>query len=166
MKAAREVAAVAERFKDRVEFVLVYLREAHPTDGWAMEGSMLADPTTPEERIAAATTCCKALSFPFPAIVDRMDDATAVRWSGWPERLFVISKEGTVVYTGDQGPFGFDPSIAYPGFQGEKKGISLEQRTKLAGFAAIAAMMASAAAPSMPNGFSASSALPDAMTSV
>lgn len=49
------------------------------------------------------------LRFPFPVAVDTMDDAVAERWSGWPERLFVIDAEGVVRYTGEQGPWGFWP---------------------------------------------------------
>jgi len=89
--------------------------------------STLEDPKSLESRTEVARMCCEKLAFDFPMVVDTMDDRTAVRWSGWPERLFVISKEGRVVYAGDQGPFGFDPSIAYAGYgRGPKSGISLE----------------------------------------
>ena len=47
---------------------------------------------------------------------------------GWPERLFVVSKQGRIVYAGDMGPFGFNPSIAYPGFSGRSSPcVSLER---------------------------------------
>ena len=55
-----------------------------------------------------------------------MSDSVSVRWSSWPERLFVISKEGKVVFSGDQGPFAFNPGGSYPGFRRQKLGISLE----------------------------------------
>ena len=54
-----------------------------------------------------------------------MDDAVAFRWSGWPERLFVISKEGKVVYSGDQGPYGFNPGPGYKGYKKKRPGVSL-----------------------------------------
>lgn len=54
------------------------------------------------------------LRFPFTVLVDDMDDSVAIRWSAWPERLFVIDAEGFVRYTGEQGPFGFWPLRAHP----------------------------------------------------
>ena len=63
------------------------------------------------------------LRLPFPVVVDTMDDAVAQRWSGWPERLFVIDVDGTVVYTGEQGPWGFWPRADSPPFgRGEDPG--------------------------------------------
>ena len=122
-----------KRFGGKAQFVLVYLREAHPKDGWKVPGwSPLDDPSSLKERKDAANFCCKELNFDFPTVVDAMGDATAVRWSGWPERLFVISKEGKVVFSGDQGPFAFNPGAGYKGFRKKKQqmGISLEQFLK------------------------------------
>ncbi len=117
-----------ERFKDQVQFVCVYLREAHPKGGWEMsDWSVLADPASHAERMNVAAHGCKELKFDFPVVVDTMDDATAVRWCGWPERLFLITMQGRIAYTGEMGPFGFNPSIAYPGYDGEKAGICLEE---------------------------------------
>lgn len=116
-----------QEFQEQVQFVLVYLREAHPKGGWEMsDWSVLEDPTDLAARTAVAAHCCKELKFDSPIVVDTMDDDTAVRWSGWPERLFVVSSEGKIAYTGDMGPFGFNPSVAYPGFNGNKAGLCLE----------------------------------------
>ena len=89
---------------------MIYLREAHPSDGWAKKGwSKLEDAENLNERREAAETSCANLDIDFPTVLDTMKDDTACRWSGWPERLVVVSKSGKVVYTGDQGPFGFKP---------------------------------------------------------
>ena len=118
-----------QKYRDQVQFVLVYLREAHPKGGWEIgDWSVLADPKTFDARRDVAAQCCEDLKFDFPAVADTMDDRTAIEWSGWPERLFVISKEGRIVYTGDMGPFGFNPSIAYTGYNNRKSGcVSLER---------------------------------------
>lgn len=111
---------------------MVYIREAHPSDGWVVPGwSALEDADDLAGRKTNGGSCKTKLSFPFPIAADTMDDAVACRWSGWPERLFVISKDGMIVYTGDQGPFGFNPGAGYAGFrQGPSAdgppGISLE----------------------------------------
>lgn len=119
--------ALHKTYGDRVQFLLVYIREAHPCDGWAVKDwSELDDAKDDKARAANAEHCRKELEFAFPIAIDTMEDATARRWSGWPERLFVISKEGRVLYTGDQGPFGFNPGGEYKGFDGKKLGVSLE----------------------------------------
>ena len=59
------------RYKDRATFVMVYVREAHPTDGWRMEsndrlGAVTAQPKTYDERVAVAQKCGRVLSLGFP----------------------------------------------------------------------------------------------------
>ena len=58
-----------KQFGDRVQFVNVYVREAHPTDGWRMssndrDGVTFAQPTTDAERCEVASKCCAALQRP------------------------------------------------------------------------------------------------------
>jgi len=96
--------------------VLVYLREAHPADGWTMsDWSTIKDPTSQDERNKVAVECCQALNFEFTTLVDTMDDRTAILWAAWPERIFVIDVDGKVVYAGDQGPWGFWPTDRFKG---------------------------------------------------
>ncbi len=50
----------------QVTFVMVYVREAHPIDGWIMEsndrvGVHLAQPKTYDERVGVARTCSRSL---------------------------------------------------------------------------------------------------------
>ena len=109
--------------------MLVYVREAHPKGGWEIgDWSVLEDAKTLRKRSESATQCCTQLKFDFPAVVDEMDDRTAVEWSGWPERLFVVSRSGRIVYTGDMGPFGFNPSREYAGFEERKPGVASMER--------------------------------------
>ena len=108
-----------ERFGGQAEFVLVYIREAHATDGWSLDHtgwSIITDARNDAERKAAAAQSCSMLKLPFTTVVDTMDDAVAERWSAWPERLFVIGRDGRVAYVGAQGPWGFWPVAATPPF--------------------------------------------------
>ena len=94
---------------------MVYVREAHPTDGWSMEsndrvGVSLAQPRTYEERVAVAQTCGKRLGLGFPMLVDTIDDAVGARYSGMPSRLYLIDRDGKVAYKSGRGPFGFKPA--------------------------------------------------------
>ncbi|MCH7589259.1 MAG: hypothetical protein IIC78_14675, partial [Chloroflexi bacterium] len=39
-----------DRYGDRVQFLVIYIREAHPTDGWYMGNHTIRDPRTITER--------------------------------------------------------------------------------------------------------------------
>jgi hypothetical protein len=71
---------------------------------------MIEEPTTFDERRAAAKTCVGRLDLsPIPALVDDLDDAVGRAYEAWPDRLYVVDAEGNVAYRGGPGPFGFDP---------------------------------------------------------
>jgi len=94
--------------------LVVYIREAHPTDGWALDSNRqerieYAQPQTFAERQEIADACALDLKLSIPVLVDSMDDAAENAFNGWPERLYVLSAEGRVVYQGGRGPYGFDP---------------------------------------------------------
>jgi Iodothyronine deiodinase len=102
------------RYKDRVEFLAVYVREAHPVDGWRMvsndrAGIVFKQPKTAAERTGVAKKCCAALEMAMPLVVDAMDDRVGHAYSGMPDRLYVIDRAGKVAYKGGRGPFGFKP---------------------------------------------------------
>ncbi|HEY4260289.1 MAG TPA: deiodinase family protein [Schlesneria sp.] len=103
---------VYRRFRDQADFLGVYVREAHPTDGWKMEsntrlGVAVAQPTSTNERRAVAQQCCQLLQPSFPWLVDEIDDPVGNAYSGMPARLYVIDSAGHVAYQGGRGPFGF-----------------------------------------------------------
>ena len=42
-------------------------------------------------------------------VVDGIDNAVASAYGGWPDRLYLIRRRGTIAFQGDEGPFGFKP---------------------------------------------------------
>jgi alkylhydroperoxidase family enzyme len=97
-----------------VAFLAVYVREAHPTDGWRMPsndrvGVAVPQPTTHEERTGVAAKCCEVLKTSMPMVVDEIDDRVGHAYSGMPDRLYVIGRDGRVAYKSGRGPFGFIP---------------------------------------------------------
>ena len=103
------------RYKDRATFVMVYVRDAHPTDGWRMEsndrlGAITAQPKTYDERVAVAQKCGRVLDLGFPMLVDTIDDAVGTRYSGMPGRLYVIDRDGKVAFKSGRGPYLFKPA--------------------------------------------------------
>lgn len=108
------VESVHQRFKDEAVFLQIYVREAHPTDGWKMEsntrvGVAVSQPKTYEERKAVAQQCDQLLKFSMPLLVDDINDTVGNAYSGMPARLYVIDTAGKVAFKGGRGPFGFKP---------------------------------------------------------
>ncbi len=105
---------VYQRHKDRANFLMVYVREAHPQDGWHMEsnarvGVALRQPTSFDERVDAANQFCRKLNPNLPVVVDEINDPVGHAYSGMPARLYVIDTRGKVAYKSGRGPFGFKP---------------------------------------------------------
>ena len=53
---------MSDKYAEQVEFVVVYIREAHPEDGWVVtmnrdQGISFEDPTNDKERQEAAASC-------------------------------------------------------------------------------------------------------------
>ena len=95
-------------------FYAVYILEAHPTDIWQMRSNikdnvLFANPKTDEERAFVAGACVRKLGIKFPAVIDGIDNRTEVAYTGWPDRLYLIDRDGKVVYKSKPGPFGFKP---------------------------------------------------------
>jgi hypothetical protein len=97
-----------ERYRSEVEFLVVYVREAHPEDGWVLaenrrESFAVHAPRSTEERAA----CVTHFRLDLPVVVDRVDDEVARRYGGWPDRLYLIGRDGRIAYQGGPGPDGF-----------------------------------------------------------
>jgi len=103
-----------EEFKDQADFLTIYIREAHPDDEWQMDVNIKDDvcytqPKTFEQRLAIANDFAKRFNFPMPLAVDTMEEAANKAYAAWPERLYIITPDGTVAYKGGIGPFNYKP---------------------------------------------------------
>jgi hypothetical protein len=114
------------RYGDRVQFLSIYIREAHPVDGWWLGGGLsgllmfkirmsraatdVYDPKTIEERRAVAGRCEKSLRYGIRTYVDHMDDWVNKAYAAWPTRLYLVGVDGKVAYAGGLGPWGFKPA--------------------------------------------------------
>ena len=95
---------------------MVYIREAHPEDGWQVpqnrqQGIIVTDPRTIEERNKVAAKACTMLKIKLPCLVDGMDDAANKAYGAWPDRIYIVDREGKIAVAGGQGPGGFPPSV-------------------------------------------------------
>ena len=114
-----------ERYHDTVQFLMIYIREAHPVDGWwfgtglfgllmklsrSKAATDIYDPKTIEERRAVAGQCEETLKYGIGTYVDDMDDAVSKAYAALPTRLYLIDTDGRVDYAAGLGPFGFKPT--------------------------------------------------------
>lgn len=97
-----------------MSFLAVYILEAHPSDVWQMQSNLkdqvvFASPKNEEERAFVAGACVRKLGIKFPAVLDGFDNTTEKAYTGWPDRLYLIDRDGKVAYKSAPGPFGFKP---------------------------------------------------------
>ncbi len=120
-----------EKYQDRVEFVVIYVKEAHASDGWwlgrsrtqrlvrRLRGDLnridVLEPVTLDQRRKVAASCQADLfEGVMPLYVDRMDNRVADLYTGRPTRIYFIDREGRVVYNPGIGPFAFSPDHLEP----------------------------------------------------
>ncbi len=93
---------------------MVYIQEAHTTDGWQVpenerEGVVYEQPVTAEERQAVAEACALRLEISIPTLIDEMTNEVDRAYAALPDRMYLIDAEGRVAYRSGPGPMGFKP---------------------------------------------------------
>jgi hypothetical protein len=76
------------------------------------EGIEVTQPKTYEERVKVAGECMKDLKLSIPCLVDDIANTVQKAYAGWPDRLYVVGKDGKVAFRGEPGPRGFKPADA------------------------------------------------------
>ena len=89
--------------------------EAHPVDAWQDDDNLkekisVGSPKTLEERCSLAETCLTKLTLKIPPLVDDLANSTEIAYTAWPDRIYVLDRDGRVAYKGYPGPFGFKPA--------------------------------------------------------
>ena len=102
-------------YRDRVEFYVVYIEEAHPIDAWQLSANLtddvlVATTRTADERYQVAGVCVTKLGIELPALVDEPDNRVERAYTAWPDRLYVIDRHGVIAHKSAAGPFGFKPA--------------------------------------------------------
>ena len=92
--------------------MVVYIREAHPDDEWQTKANkrdkvVFVQPTKLAERNKVATVCSANLNLSIPFVVDKMDNKVNESYAGWPDRIYIVDKDGKIAYKGAPGPRGF-----------------------------------------------------------
>ncbi len=103
-----------EKYEQLANFLIVYIKEAHPEDEWQVDVNIQKDvvykqPQTFEERMSLAQTFLKKMDVKTPTLVDDIRNTANACYAAWPERIYIIDTSGTIVYKGGMGPFDFKP---------------------------------------------------------
>lgn len=106
MAKLRDFGEIVHDFSDVADFVIVYIEEAHPSDGWALKNNYnIPKHRTQEERCAAARLLLSH-NPPCTVRVDTMLDAANLAYGASPERLYIIW-DSRIVYQGGPGPMSY-----------------------------------------------------------
>ncbi len=70
---------------------------------------LLPTARTDERKAGHADLCVIKLDIKFPTLVDKIDNRAELAYAGWPDRLYLIDKDGRVGYKSAKGPAGFKP---------------------------------------------------------
>jgi hypothetical protein len=104
-----------KEYRDRVAFHVIYIEEAHPIDAWQVNDNLKDDvlvksTTTAEERDRVADVCLAKLGIELPALIDEPDNRVERAYTAWPDRLYVVDRDGRIASKSAAGPFGFKPA--------------------------------------------------------
>ena len=105
---------IYDSYRNDIEFFLIYIREAHPSDGWQTPQNLYNDviyetPETDDARAEIAGVCQINQDIRLPMLLDGIDNDIENKYISAPIRLFVIDADGTITFNGAPGPQGFDP---------------------------------------------------------
>ncbi len=105
---------IHETYKNHVEFLLIYIHEAHPSDGWQTpqnlyDAVVYEAPIDDDERSEIANTCQIELDLKMPMLVDGIDNAVEEAYVSEPIRMYMIDREGILTFNGAPGPAEFNP---------------------------------------------------------
>jgi hypothetical protein len=98
----------------RIQFVLVYICEAHASDTWPMKWSVeWPRPVDIEQRIKYAQKCVSDLSLQeFKLLIDPMSDDFNTAFKSWPTAYYVMKgKELSYIGVPEETSFKYDVKL-------------------------------------------------------
>jgi len=96
-------------YNDQIEFLIVYIREAHPE--MLKEGNKTGivgrQPKTLDERVILASECVARYKLTIPMVIDGMEAKVNSDYQAWPVRVTVTDIDGKIAFYGGPGPSDF-----------------------------------------------------------
>jgi len=82
---------IYERYRERVDFHMIQVREAHASDVWPIGNIIdVKEHRTLEDRLTAAREMIKATKLTMPVSADTMDNTFLNLYAPWPFRFYVV----------------------------------------------------------------------------
>ena len=98
---------MVEDYKDKFNFLVVYVAEAHAIENWTAGAyQAIASHKNEEERIAAAQLFIETASIQCSVAIDLMSNSAAKGYGAKVDRLYII-KSGIVYFQGGPGPHSY-----------------------------------------------------------
>ena len=115
-----KLAKYHQNLNSPIDFIIIYIKEAHASDGWKFDGSehsFIANHRDIEDRIEAVRTLIELGNIEkedeIDVYCDTINDYTNHLFRGWPERLYVLFDD-KIIYQGGPGPIGYSiPSLDF-----------------------------------------------------
>jgi hypothetical protein len=95
-----------QEYKDRANFLMVYIEEAHP--GYTVNGVQVQQTENYQQREAVAELCTTSLNLSMATVLDKLDNAVEIAYAAFPDRIYVLDSEGVVRHKTLPGPQGWD----------------------------------------------------------
>lgn len=105
-----EMERLYQSYKDSADFLLVYIREAHPGSQipGINDGKPIDQTDTLADRMKLANEFARELKLTLPIVVDKEDNQVNAAYAAWPNRLAVVGVDGKLAYLEKSGA-GFAP---------------------------------------------------------
>jgi len=102
-------------YKDIAEFRIVYIREAHASDSnWPVPYAIEKGITQHKnygQRCSVAQRLVKDEKLSIPTIIDKMNNNVNEAYDAFPNRAFVVRKDGRLGVAAKPGPRGYAPAL-------------------------------------------------------
>jgi hypothetical protein len=102
-------------YKDVAEFFIVYISEAHASDGsWPVAYAKelgIKEHTSFGERCTVADRLVKDKKLTIPCLVDKMDNTAADAYQARPDRVYLVRTDGRLGVAAARGPWGLKPGL-------------------------------------------------------
>lgn len=104
--------SLQEEFAGKVDFLGVYISEAHAQDEWPLGTKYCFNqPKTIDDRLRIANDFVNDFGFKIPMLADSMKNEFDTRFASWPERFYIV-QNGKLALVGEPtNEFGFDREI-------------------------------------------------------
>jgi len=82
------------QYSNRAHFAAIYIAEAHARDEWPVGKtvSFVDQPKHVSERLEVASVFRTATSFPFPLLIDSIENSFQTAYAAWPFRFYIVHR--------------------------------------------------------------------------